>query len=107
MDLSARMKSLRDFGKAAVAAGLVLLLFASALAAGSPDLHKKLHSDHGSPSHACLASTLEQGQSEGPLAAQAIFTPPVMILKAHVKEVSPPASVSFQAFNGRGPPCQS
>ena len=51
------------FGKSALAGLLVLLLFIAALAAGNPSLHHWLHKDHQSPTHYCLVTALEHGQT--------------------------------------------
>ena len=59
-----RIPSLREFGNAALAAWLVALLFLSALASASPALHDWLHKDHHTPSHYCLVTALEHGQTE-------------------------------------------
>ena len=56
--------SLRAFGKPVLAGALVLLLFFSALASASPSLHHWLHKDHQVPSHYCLVTVLERGQTE-------------------------------------------
>src|ERR1043166_3325925 len=55
---------LRAFGKPVLAGVLVLLLFMSALASASPALHHWLHSDHQAPSHYCLVTVLEHGQTD-------------------------------------------
>ena len=60
---TSRITSLRGFGKAALAALLVALLFLSALASASPALHDWLHKDHHTASHYCLVTALEHGQS--------------------------------------------
>ena len=54
----------RAFGKSVLAGLLVLLLFISALAAGNPSLHHWLHKDHQSPTHYCLVTALEHGQTD-------------------------------------------
>ena len=59
-----RIHSLRGFGRAALAAGLVALLFLSALASASPSLHYWLHKDHQAASHYCLVTVLEHGQTD-------------------------------------------
>lgn len=51
-------------GKPVVAGLLVLWLFLSALASANPSLHGWLHKDHQSPTHYCLVTVLEHGQSE-------------------------------------------
>jgi hypothetical protein len=55
---------LRTFGKPVLAGALVLLLFFSALASTSPSLHHWLHKDHQAPSHYCLVTVLEHGQTD-------------------------------------------
>ncbi len=54
----------RAFGKPVLAGVLVLLLLLSALASASPALHHWLHHDHQSPSHYCLVTALEHGQTD-------------------------------------------
>jgi len=58
--------ALRAFAKPAIAGLLVLWLFLSALASASPCLHEWLHSDHNAPTHYCLVTALEHGQSDVP-----------------------------------------
>jgi uncharacterized membrane protein YbaN (DUF454 family) len=55
---------LRAFGKPVLAGTLVLLLFVSALASANPSLHHWLHKDHQAPSHYCLVTVLEHGQTD-------------------------------------------
>jgi hypothetical protein len=54
----------RAFGQPVLAGLLVLFLFVSALASASPSLHHWLHADHQTPSHYCLVTVLEHGQTE-------------------------------------------
>src|SRR6059036_1037354 len=51
-------------GKPVLAGVLMLLLFLSAMASASPALHHLLHKDHQTPSHYCLVTTLEHGQTD-------------------------------------------
>ena len=53
----------RAFGKPVLAGLLVLLVLLSALASASPALHHWLHHDHQAPSHYCLVTALEHGQT--------------------------------------------
>ena len=55
---------LRATVKLVMTGGLLLLLFASALASSSPGLHAWLHSEHQSPTHYCLVTALEQGHTQ-------------------------------------------
>jgi uncharacterized membrane protein YbaN (DUF454 family) len=55
---------LRGFGKPVLAGVLVLLLSVSALASASPSLHHWLHADHQTPSHYCLVTVLDHGQTD-------------------------------------------
>ena len=64
MNTSRTAAAWRAFGKPVLAGLLVLLLFVSAFASVSPSLHGWLHKDHQSPSHYCLVTVLEHGQSE-------------------------------------------
>src|ERR1041385_7010742 len=68
---------LRAFGKPVLAGVLVLLLFMSALASASPALHHWLHSDHQAPSHYCLVTVLEHGQTD--VASVWVDVPPISI----------------------------
>ena len=54
----------RAFGKPVLAGLLVFLLLLSAFASASPALHHWLHHDHQAPSHYCLVSVLEHGQTD-------------------------------------------
>ena len=54
----------RAFGQPVLAGLLVLFLFVSALASASPALHHWLHADHQTPSHYCLITVLEHGQTD-------------------------------------------
>jgi hypothetical protein len=56
--------SWRAVSKPVLAGALVLLLFLSALASASPSLHHWLHSDHQSPSHYCVITAVEHGQTD-------------------------------------------
>ena len=82
---TSRINPLRGCGKAALAGWLVALLFLSALASASPSLHHWLHKDHPAPSHYCLVTALEHGQTElaggrvllaGPLAGLCVTARP-------------------------------
>jgi hypothetical protein len=64
MHLTRTAAALRVFAKPAIAGVLVLWLFLSALASASPCLHEWLHSDHNAPTHYCLVTALEHGQSD-------------------------------------------
>jgi hypothetical protein len=55
---------LRVFGKPVLAGLLVLMLLVSAFASDSPCLHEWLHADHQSPTHYCLVTVLEHGQTD-------------------------------------------
>src|ERR1043165_4047952 len=105
MDISTRNSRLRGMGKAVLAAVLVLLLFVSGLAAGDSSLHQWLHSDQGSPSHFCLVSMLDHGQTHS--AATHVFL--VVPSDDRVIERTPCEftfiSVDSPLFSGRGPPC--
>ena len=72
---TSRIHSLRGFGKAALAALLVALLFLSALASASPSLHDWLHKDHHAASHYCLVTALEHGQTHVTGVTVALVTP--------------------------------
>ena len=52
------------FGKPVFTGLLVLLLFVSAVASASHSFHHWLHDDHHAPSHYCLVTVLEHGQTD-------------------------------------------
>jgi len=54
----------RASGKPVLAGLLVVSLLLSILASASPCLHRWLHSDHQAPTHYCLVTVLEHGQTE-------------------------------------------
>jgi fumarate reductase subunit D len=56
--------AVRAFGKPVLAGLLVLLLFVSALASANHSLHHWLHQDHQAPSHYCLVTVLQHGQTD-------------------------------------------
>jgi hypothetical protein len=97
----------RAFGKPVLSGVLVFLLLLSALASASPCLHERLHSDHQSPVHHCLVTTLEQGQSD--VASVAV---PVIPADAGVPVTALPGESFFIAHDialhpERGPPVLS
>lgn len=104
---TSRTALVRGFGKAAVAALLIVLLFLSALVAGSSALHGWLHPDHHSPSHYCFVSLLDQGHGHAPstivLVAVADDFHPVSWLITDQTFVS----IDSTLHSGRGPPCLS
>ena len=55
---------LREFGRPVLAGVLVFMLFVSALASASPALHHWLHCDDQAPTHQCLVTVLEHGQTD-------------------------------------------
>ena len=98
---------LRASVKLVMTGGLLFLLSASALASSSPDLHAWLHSDHQSPTHYCLVTALEQGQTH--LASVAVPLVPASV-------GAPVTAIPFESFflshdialhPERGPPCLS
>jgi hypothetical protein len=107
MDLSTRIKHRRGFGEQLLAAALVFLLCACTLAAGSSALHEKLHSDHSSPTHACLLSTLEHGTGIEPTDCSVIVVQPELPVFVAASAATAWASVELRQFSGRGPPCLS
>ncbi|HEY0550214.1 MAG TPA: hypothetical protein VGF13_11485 [Verrucomicrobiae bacterium] len=99
--------SLRAFGQPVLAGALVLLLFLSALASASPSLHHWLHADHQTPSHYCLVTVLEHGQTDVAslwvAAAPAVVGVPVSALPCESFFVSHDAKL----YPERGPPALS
>ena len=81
--------ALRAFAKPAIAGLLVLWLFLSALASASPCLHEWLHSDHSAPTHYCLVTALEHGQSN--VTSVTITLEPVMA-------TFPPTALPLESF---------
>jgi hypothetical protein len=55
---------LRRVGKPVLAGLLVLTLLVSSFASFSPCLHEWLHTDHNSPTHYCLVTVIEHGQTD-------------------------------------------
>ena len=55
---------LRAFGKPVLAGLLAFLVLLSALASVSHALHHWMHEDDQAPSHYCLVTTLEHGQTD-------------------------------------------
>jgi hypothetical protein len=96
---------LREFGKAAVAALLVVLLFLSALISGNSDLHGLLHPDHNSPSHYCLISMFEQGHGDMPVAITFVRFTDFVCATAHIADAQAIPAPDRALPNGRGPPC--
>jgi hypothetical protein len=88
----------------AVAAALVIVLFALAALAASPALHKAIHADADSGSHHCAVSVLAQGHVELPAGSTSFclafvewdYAPPFLVsVWSRAVELLPP---------GRGPP---
>lgn len=103
--ITSRTASLRRFGKAAIAALLIVLLFLSALLAGNSALHGLLHPDHNSPTHYCLVSMLDQGH--GYASATVVFVHVADSVCAALPIVEAPIIFSpvHALHSGRGPPC--
>ncbi|HMJ88338.1 MAG TPA: hypothetical protein VK530_00895 [Candidatus Acidoferrum sp.] len=99
--------SLRGFGKAALAGLLIVLLFLSALAAGSSSLHQWFHADHNSPTHYCLVSTFEHGHSHITSTAVFVHVAEDFITITHCVEDQSFISIDFTLHSGRGPPVLS
>ena len=104
---TSRIHSLRGFGKAALAALLVALLFLSALASASPSLHDWLHKDHHAASHYCLVTVLEHGQSDVAGVSVAVVTPPVSFCVTARLGESFFISHDLTLHPERGPPARS
>lgn len=107
MDLSTHITLLRGLGKAMLAGALILLVCASTIAAGNSALHEKFHADHGSPTHACLLSTLEHGLGDGPVEGPALLVRPEFVTFVPVPNAGAWGRVILEPFSGRGPPCLS
>ena|ERR1700710_1690292 len=99
--------TLRAFGKPVLAGALVLLLFVSALASASPSLHHWLHADHQTPSHYCLVTVLEHGQTD----MVSVWVPIVPVSASIPVAVLPNESFfvshDLTLHPERGPPCVS
>src|SRR4051812_15226855 len=97
----------RAFSKPALAGALVLVLFVSALASASPSLHHWLHKDHQTPSHYCLVTVLEHGQTE--VVSVWVAVAPVVpgLPVAALPNESFFVSHDLTLYPERGPPCLS
>jgi hypothetical protein len=104
---TSRTASLRGFGKAVIAALLIVLLFLSALAASNSTLHGVIHPDHQSPSHYCLVSMFEQGHGDTPDAMVFVQIPDPICVASHVADAQVVPSPDRWLHSGRGPPCLS
>src|SRR4051794_11594783 len=97
----------RAFGKPVLAGVLVLLLFVSAVASASPSLHHWLHADHQTPSHYCLITLLEHGQTDVVSVWVAVAPVPAAIPVAVLLNQSFFISHDLTLHPERGPPCLS
>ena len=84
---------------------LALLLLSAFVLAVSPELHRELHSDAGSPDHHCLITSIEAGMVE---IAVTGCVPAVLILACFGRlpsfvEVLLPIT-AFRLLPGRAPP---
>jgi hypothetical protein len=99
--------ALRAFGKPVLAGALVLLLFVSALASASPSLHHWLHADHQTPSHYCLVTVLDHGQTD----VVGVWVAAVPVVPAIAVGALPGESFfvshDLTLHPERGPPCLS
>jgi hypothetical protein len=98
---------LRALGKPVLTGVLGLLLLFSALASASDFLHECLHSDHQAPTHYCLVTALDHGQTEAPTTGLALA--PII---AEVHTTTLPIQSFFishdtKLFPERGPPALS
>lgn len=64
MTITRTAASVRAFGKPVLAGLLAALVLLSAFASVSHSLHHWLHEDHQTPSHYCLVTVLQQGQTD-------------------------------------------
>lgn len=64
MTIKRTAASLRALGKPVLTGLLVLLLFVSAAASVNHSFHHWLHEDDHAPSHYCLVTVLEHGQTD-------------------------------------------
>ncbi len=104
---TSRTASLRGFGKSAVAVLLIVLLFLSALAAGSSALHGWLHPDHDSPTHYCLVTAFEHGHSDVTSVVAFVHATYDSVAVACCFEDQSFVSIDSTLHSGRGPPCLS
>lgn len=107
MNISRTAAALRAFGKPVLSGVLVFLLLLSALASASPCLHEWLHTDHQSPTHYCLVTVLEHGQTD-----VATVVVPVIPVDAGLPVAALPGESFFIAYDialhpERGPPVLS
>src|SRR4051794_34638269 len=107
MSITRTAAALRAFGKPVLAGLLVLLLFLSAFASASRSLHHWFHADHQAPSHYCLVTVLEHGQTDVTSVwleiIPVVSTIPVAVLPVESFFVSHDLTLHPE----RGPPCLS
>jgi hypothetical protein len=98
---------LRELGKPVLAGLLVLILLLSALASHSACLHEWLHADHQSPTHYCLVSALEYGQTDVAVVSTSIVPADVGVPVAALPGESFFISHDIALHPERGPPVLS
>lgn len=97
----------RELGKPVLAGLLTLMLLVSALASHSACLHEWLHADHQSPTHYCLVTTLEYGQTDVAVVWTPIVPADVGVPGAALPRESFFLSHDIALHRERGPPALS
>ena len=95
------------FARPAIAAPLALLLFVLGCASASPSFHHWFHCDHQSPTHNCVITLLQHGQTDAVTVSVSV---PLPALEPVVAELA--GSVFFVShdpalYSERGPPALS
>jgi hypothetical protein len=99
--------SWRKFGKLVLTGVLVLSLFIATLASASPSLHHWMHGDHQAPSHYCLVTVLEHGQSDTASVLVVVPLPAPQFPVTALPSESFFVSHDLKLFPERGPPVLS
>ena len=97
----------RAFGKPVLTGLLVFMLLLSALASASPALHQWLHHDHQAPSHFCLVTALEHGQTDVAGVMVAVVAPVAGLCVTALPSESFFISHDLTLHPERGPPALS
>jgi hypothetical protein len=97
----------RALARPAIAAPLAILLFVLGWASASPSLHHWFHCDSQSPTHHCVITVLEHGQSDVVTVAPAVPVPQMEPVAAAPLAEPFFASQDPTLYPERGPPSLS